>query len=43
MDGTVNPLTTLPAFAEFQREIAGRCVDQPAPSEATVVGSYQPC
>jgi hypothetical protein len=35
-----NPLATLPAFAEFQRELAARCVEQPAPSEATVVGSY---
>ena len=38
--GTENPLATLPAFAEFQRELAQRCVEQPAPSEATVVGSY---
>ena len=38
--GEENPLTTLPAFAEFQRELAGRCVEQPAPSEATVVGAY---
>jgi len=37
---TENPLATLPAFAEFQRELAARCVEQPAPSEATVVGSY---
>ena len=39
-EGAENPLTTLPAFAEFQRELAGRCVEQPAPSEATVVGAY---
>jgi hypothetical protein len=38
--GTGNPLATLPAFAEFQRDLAQRCVEQPAPSEATVVGSY---
>jgi len=38
--GTENPLVTLPAFAEFQRELARRCVEPPAPSEATVVGSY---
>ena len=38
--GTENPLRTLPEFAEFQRELAQRCVEQPAPSEATVVGSY---
>jgi hypothetical protein len=38
--GTENPLATLPAFAEFQRELGQRCVEPPAPSEATVVGSY---
>jgi len=42
LDGTENPLATLPAFAEFQRGLAARCVDQPAPSEATIVGSYAP-
>lgn len=42
LDGPENPLTTLPAFAEFQRELAQRCVERPAPSEATVVGSYAP-
>lgn len=40
LDGKHNPLATLPAFAEFQRDLAQRCVEQPAPSEATVVGSY---
>lgn len=40
LDGTENPLTTLPAFAEFQRDLAHRCVEQPAPSRATLVGSY---
>ena len=38
--GADNPLATLPAFAEFQRELAQRCVEPPAPSDATVVGSY---
>jgi hypothetical protein len=38
--GGENPLTTLPAFAEFQRDIAERCVEPPAASEATVVASY---
>jgi hypothetical protein len=42
LGGTENPLLTLPAFAEFQRNLAQRCVEQPAPSEATVVGSYSP-
>jgi hypothetical protein len=40
LEGRENPLATLPAFAEFQRDIAGRCIEQPAPSDATVVGSY---
>ena len=38
--GMDNPLATLPAFAEFQRELAQRCIEQPEPTEATVVGSY---
>ncbi|MBO3753165.1 hypothetical protein J5X84_44640 [Streptosporangiaceae bacterium NEAU-GS5] len=37
---TGNPLTTLPEFAAFQRELAQRCVQQPEPRPATVVGSY---
>ena len=41
-EGTDNPLATLPAFADFQRELTNRCVEQPASSEATVVGSYRP-
>ena len=40
LDGPDNPLATLPAFAEFQRDLAQRCLEQPAPSQATVVGSY---
>ena len=40
VEGTANPLPTLPAFADFQRELAQRCDEQPAPMEATVVGSY---
>jgi hypothetical protein len=40
LSGPDNPLVTLPAFAEFQREQRERCVEQPAPSDATVVGSY---
>jgi hypothetical protein len=35
-----NPLPTLPAFAEFQREIGQRCVEPPAGSDASLVGSY---
>src|SRR5882672_4086022 len=39
-EGADNPLATLPAFAEFQREIKDRCVAPPVPSDATIVGSY---
>ena len=39
--GADNPLATLPAFAEFQRELEQRCVEQPDPTEASVVGSYR--
>ena len=38
---TENPLDSIPEFAEFQREILDRCVEPPAPSGATVVGSYR--
>jgi hypothetical protein len=40
LDGDANPLAGLPAFAEFQRDLPGRCSVPPAPSDATVVGSY---
>ena len=36
---TENPLAGIPAFAQFPRELPQRCVEQPAPSAATVVGS----
>ena len=39
-DGEANPLASLPEFAEFQRDLAARCVEQPDPTAATVVGSY---
>jgi hypothetical protein len=38
-DGS-NPLSASAAFAEFQRELPDRCVEQPVPSAATLVGSY---
>ena len=40
-EGEVNPLSQSAAFAEFQREISARCVEPPAPAEATLVGSYR--
>ena len=39
-DGETNPLAAIPEFAEFQRDLAARCVEQPDPAAATVVGSY---
>jgi hypothetical protein len=36
-----NPLPKMPAFAEFQRGLQERCVEQPIPVEATIVGSYR--
>jgi hypothetical protein len=38
--GETNPLASLPAFAEFQKDLADRCVEPPQPMAATVVGSY---
>ena len=40
VDGDENPLTTSPAFAEFQSEIAHRVTDGPAASKATPIASY---
>ena len=39
-DGT-NPLTEMPAFVEFLRDIGDRIEVGPISSEATVVGSYR--
>lgn len=39
-DGPDNPLAALPEFAEFQRDLAQRCVTSPEANDATVVGSY---
>jgi hypothetical protein len=35
-----NPLTTLPAFKEFQRGINERCVEPPLVTEVKSVGTY---
>ncbi len=40
VDGENNPLTETAAFKEFQSELKGRCVKEPNPVEAHVVGSY---
>lgn len=42
LDGADNPLSRSPAFAAFQEGIAERCSVPPAPSQATIVGSYGP-
>jgi len=36
-----SPLTTLSAFAEFQREIGDRVVASPTRGDATLVGAYR--
>jgi len=41
IEGEVNPLQKVSAFAEFQRDIASRCVEPPAVTDATIVGSYR--
>jgi len=41
LDGAENPLTTSPAFGDFQAGINERCVDGPAPSDASVIGNYR--
>lgn len=38
--GEENPLNTTAAFARFQEGLAERCAQPPAPSAATIVGSY---
>jgi hypothetical protein len=41
LDSDDNPLTGLPAFADFQRGLPERCAQPPEPSAATVVGTYR--
>ncbi len=40
-DDTPSGLGGIAAFAEFQRELAQRCVDLPVAQAATVIGSYR--
>src|SRR4029077_4426949 len=40
-DETPNTMGDIAAFVEFQRQLAERCVEQPAAQGATVVGSYR--
>ncbi len=39
-EGETNPLSSLSAFAEFQKDLANRCVEPPQPMAATIVGAY---
>jgi hypothetical protein len=39
-EGAGNPLRDNAAFAEFQRDIAARCLTQPEAVSVTVIGSY---
>lgn len=41
VEGETNPLTELPAFAEFQAGIGDRLVAAPDRSDGTLVGSYR--
>ncbi len=41
VEGDVNPLQKVGAFAEFQRDIGDRCAEPPAAADATLVGSYR--
>ncbi len=40
-DDASRTLSSIAAFAEFQRELATRCVEQPVAQGASVVGSYR--
>jgi len=41
IDGEENPLTSSPAFAEFQRGVKDRCVEGPLASGATPIGNHR--
>ena len=40
-DDGPNTMGEIAAFAEFQRGLADRCAEPPAPQGATIVGSYR--
>ena len=39
-ESEVSPLTEVPAFKAFQKEIADRCEEQPVVTNVDVVGSF---
>jgi hypothetical protein len=41
IEGEENPLSTSPAFAEFQSGIKDRCEEGPIAADTAVVGSYR--
>jgi hypothetical protein len=41
LEGDVNPLASSPAFAAFQADIGSRCVEGPAPADATAIGNFR--
>jgi quinol monooxygenase YgiN len=40
-ESDANPLTEVPAFQAFQKEIADRAEEQPVVTEVDVIGSYE--
>ena len=40
-DDGINPLTKTTAFAEFLKDVADRCDEPPAATDAAVVGAYR--
>jgi hypothetical protein len=40
-DDGPSPLSSIAAFDEFQRDLTGRCAEQPVAQAMTVVGSYR--
>jgi hypothetical protein len=40
-DAAANTLGGIAAFAEFQRDLLGRCAEAPVAQDVTVVGSYR--
>jgi hypothetical protein len=40
-DETPNTMGEIAAFAEFQRGLSNRCIEQPIAHAATVIGSYR--
>ena len=37
----VNPLSALPSFKNFQKDLRARCVEPPVVTELSLIGSYE--